>query len=51
MRVSVFGENRYPPIMQHRDFKLTVAENVLTPKILTTVSASDLDDQYFGEVG
>ena len=51
VRVSIFGENQYPPVMKQRDYSLTVDENVVPPFIMTSVLASDRDVQYFGEVG
>ena len=50
VEVSIFGENQYPPILDEEEYTISVNENALPPKSLLTVSATDQDTMYFGEV-
>jgi len=50
VEVSIFGENQYPPILDEEEYTISVNENALPPQSLLTVSATDQDTMYFGEI-
>ena len=50
MEISIFGDNLYPPVLGEEEYTTSVNENTSPPKVLFTVTATDQDTMYFGEV-
>ena len=50
VEISIFGDNLYPPVLGEEEYTTSVNENTSPPKVLFTVTATDQDTMYFGEV-
>lgn len=50
VRINIFGENRYAPILEQKKYVASVDEDVMPPMKILTIGASDQDSSYFGEI-